>query len=117
MRVCLKNTKTFWIVRPTGFTDKVDGDGYKTGERIPTYDSPFSTTLSFYQTGGTLLNTESGLAKEYEYIAFSSEDTLEENDLVFSTEPTSDYDVTYDFRVDKKINNLNSNRYGLVKRT
>jgi hypothetical protein len=117
LRICLKNTREFWLVRADGYTDKVDGDGYKTGERIPNYTIPTQVTLSFYQLSGNSTIGENGRVEEYEFICYSTDDILKEADLLFETEPTSDFDTTYDYRVEKRIVNLNSNKYGLVKRT
>src|SRR6056297_1968515 len=87
MRVCLKNTKTFWVLREEGYEYAVDVNGYKTGEKTPIFDQPIEVRLNVYQTNGTTNSAENGTVKDYEYVAFSSDDALEVNDLIFLFDP------------------------------
>ena len=52
-----------------------------------------------------------GKVLEYEMLAVSTDATLEKNDLIFLSEPVSDYDTTYDYRVSRILPSLNNNQY------
>lgn len=115
-RTLMKNKTKLWKVSETGVVESVDLSGNFTGDRVKTYSEPVEVFLSMYPTSGDLKQVASGIFAEYDYIAVDTITSLNEMDLLFRTEPTGNYDTTYDFRIGKKVESINTVVYGLKAR-
>lgn len=116
MRGLSKNMTKLWLVSVTGYTDELDGDGNYTGQVIPVRSTPVIKYISLYPNTGSVIHRQFGIDGSYDMVAVSNTVELNETDLLFLTEPTGDYDVTYDYIIDKKMVSLNVFAYGLQKR-
>ncbi len=116
MRTLRRNRKKLWLVRPTGYTDKVDSQGNYTGEKIATYAAPVAIELSTYPRFGQVEYVPQGMGSQFDYYALSTSVELLAGDLIFKEEPTGDYDKTFDFKVSDKLESVNVTRYGLKAR-
>jgi hypothetical protein len=115
MRMQNLNKKTVWVVSVIGYTDKLDGDGFKTGERELQYSTPNKIKLALYPSNGLIATNEKGLVTEYDMTTVTTIE-LNESDLIFLSEPTTDFGKTYDYSVERKLDSLSHNRYGLMRR-
>lgn len=116
MRTLTRNQTKIWVVPRAVSQDVVDGEGNYTGERTTTYGATVETYLSMYPSDGNMNNRSFGTEKSFDMVAVSNSLTLNEKDLIFLSEPVSDYDKTYDYIVKKDMGSLNTNQYGLKKR-
>jgi len=116
MRSLSINQTQLWYVRPNGYTDILDDDGNKTGEKDYTYDGPHQILLTLYPVNGVVLKDSGGKFLEIDYTATSTEVALSKNDLLFKTEPVGDFDTTYDMLVKNILPSLNSYTYLLESR-
>ena len=57
-----------------------------------------------------------GKIVEADVIAVSTVVELDKNDLLFLTEPTTDFDKVYDYRVTRKLTSINGYEYWLEVR-
>jgi len=119
MRTLERNKTKLWYVAYTGEADVVDDDGFKTGEVTKTYSSPSAVYISLYPSSGLIVEQLFGKDASYDMIAVTSQNEriLNKEDLLFLSEPLSNYDTTYDFRVDRVLTSLNGSSYGLRRRT
>lgn len=115
MRTQRLNKTDIWVVSSNGYTDVLDGNGFKTGERELTYSVPQKIKLSLVPTNGRVYTDEKGLIKEFDKTTVTNID-LKVGDLLFLSEPTGEYDSTYDYSIDMKLDSLNINKYGLMRK-
>jgi len=116
MRSLNKNQTQLWYVRPNGFIDVLDSDGYKTGEKEYVYTVPQEIKLTLSPVSGIVILDSGGKFLELDYTATSTEVALSENDLIFDTLPIDNFDKTYTFLVKTVLKSLNSFQYLLEKR-
>lgn len=116
MRTMTRNQTKVWIVPKATMTDVVDENNHYTGEKIPTYGTVIETFLSMYPSDGSINSQTFGIEKSYDMVAVSHGVDLDEKDLIFLSQPTIDYDKTYDYIIDKKMSSVNVIKYGLMKR-
>lgn len=117
MRTLNINKRELWMVRPTGTTDYVNSSGFKTGEKVKTYTEPVKISVNYRSNDGKLAVVGRGLSFEDDLTITSCTVVLEKDDLIFKSEPTSDYDESYDYIVDRISGSINSVTYGLKART
>lgn len=132
MRMLRRNNSHFWVVRTTGYTDKVDGDGNYTGEKIPTFQNPYKIALNTMPVDGTVESAIQGFIGRYDLVGMSMSD-LKEDDLllkvgfnptieadwengVFNPVIIATMDKQYDYKVGQALISLNVRRYGLKAR-
>lgn len=115
MRNQLKN-QTLVSYKPllAGLTERIDNDGYYTGEKVNTY-APIQTirvVVSFQK--GKVYNEQFGLMYEYgASLQHTGPSVLKEGDLVWLQTSTSN---SADYIVKGVIPSLNSTLYHLVKK-
>lgn len=114
MRTLEKNKSPLWYVKQTGLTDKTDSNGFKTGEKIPTYSLPEKIRIQLYPANGAVATEIFGENASLDMIGVSELD-LDETCLFFDTEPViGDYDrPTY--KIERISKSLNSKNYGFRK--
>ena len=111
------NKTTLWISIPTGYTDKLDGDGFNTGERVRTFSTPVEVKITIYPSNGAIIEQLFGKDAKLDMVALSNDVALTKDSLIFLNEPSDNYATTYDYRVDNIRESLNTFQYGLKKRT
>jgi hypothetical protein len=117
MRTLGINKTKLWLVRQTGVTDYIDSDGFKTGEKIKVYSTPSIVYINIYPFGGKIMEQIFGKDYSCDMVGISNEVSLLKDDLLFLTLPTSNYDETYDYRLDAIKPSINTKNYGLKMRT
>lgn len=117
MRTLNKNKQTLWRVDVIGTTPYVDNLGFETGEIINLYSTPTKIEINIYPSYGDVVEQIFGKDQSYDMLAVSNEIELLSSTLLFLTEPISNYDKTYDFRIGKIKKSLNTYNYGLRSRT
>ena len=117
MRTLEKNKVDVWYSNPSSITDEVDSDGNYTGEKIKVYSTYTKTRLMLYPFGGTVLEQIFGKDASLDMVALSNTLSFTKDTLLFLSQPVSNYDVSYDYRVNNIMHSLNTYQYGLIKRT
>lgn len=117
MRNLQRNQTKLWYVSKNTPTDEIDGDGNYTGEKISTYSNPIAIKLGIYPSNSSVNEEIFGKDISFDMIGVSNNIFLNENDLLFLSLPSDNYDITYDYRVTKIAKSLNTYQYGLDKRT
>lgn len=117
MRTLNLNKVKLWYVYPESYEDEIDNEGFYTGEKIKIFSSPVVIFINIYPVSGDI--SEQIFGKDYscDMLGVSNELDLDEFGLLFLTEPTGNYEKTYDYRIDKKLPSLNTFQYGFKKRT
>ena len=135
MRTLRLNESELWLVSPTGYTDKLDENGYRTGEKVLIYSIPERIRISLYPNNGAVKTFGKGVAVEADYLAVTTTFKLKEDDLLFNLDPSAvwgtstypwedmeeawngeyaeDLSKDYDYKVSNILESLNGNRYGL----
>lgn len=116
MRTLERNKITFWCVNAGTETEELDEEGFNTGNLIVGYGTPYQIKIAVAPTNGELMKTIFGEYQNCDKIAVSEKDLLKKGDLLFLTQPTSNYETTYEYSVGLKQSGLNSFYYGLVGR-
>lgn len=115
MRTLELNKQDVWVVDYEGEVDVKDENGYFTGEIETQYSTPIKHRMSLTTANGKVLEESFGLSSDVEVIVVTKI-KLSKQSLIFLSEPTSNYDVTYDYKVTKIIPSINHNQYGLKGR-
>lgn len=116
MRNLNLNLTKLWKVESSGLTDLKDSDGNYTGERIKAYSTPTQIALNIYPSNGTIAEQIFGKDASFDMVAVSNTVVLGKDTLLFLTQPTSNYDTTYDYSVSKINKSKNTYNYGLKGR-
>ena len=116
MRTLELNKVEVWYVETMGEVDLLDEDGYFTGEKEFGFSTPKKIRLSLYPGNGVIGEQLFGTTSNLDMISVSESNLLSKNGLLFYTKPNSDYDTTYDLKVNKILKSLNSYNYGLKGR-
>lgn len=116
MRTLVKNKRPLWLVNITGTTDKTDSDGNYTGEVVPTYSTPVKIMIDYLPSNGAVVEQIFGKDYSCDMVAVSNDVVLTKNSLLFYSQPSSNYDKTYDLKVKDIKPSLNTYYYGLVGR-
>lgn len=117
MRTLNKNKIALWVTSPNTKTRETDSDGNYTGEYITTFKTPTKIYINLYPATGEIVEEIFGKSYDCDMVAVSIDVILDKDTLLFYTQPTSDYNTTYDFRVDRILTSLNNCQYGLKRRT
>jgi hypothetical protein len=67
MRVLERNKQELWYANPTGWQYAVDANGFKTGEKSITYDTPAKTRMSMAISSGANNLGSQGIAEVEPY--------------------------------------------------
>lgn len=116
MRSLRRNMTSLWLVTPTDYVPVTDLDGFKTGEYEYQYSTPVKISMTLNAFDGAITFQPFGKTELYDMYAVTTKYDLDKDSLLYYDEPTSDFDTTYDFKVDKKLKSLNSITYGLKVR-
>jgi len=116
MRTLNLNQTTLWVVKSLSYTDEVDSEGDFTGETIPVYDTPSKIRLSLYPNDGSINKNLLGFIEHIDMFAVSTDVILNNHDMLYLTEPVSDFDTTYEYIVGKRLPSINGYRYLLKGR-
>jgi len=116
MRTLEKNKTSLWLVTSTGYTDKVDIEGNKTGDKVKTFSTPVSVRLSIYPATGEIIEAVFGKDASMDMVAVSTDVVLTKDSLLFETQPSSNYTETYTYKVTNIQHSINGYRYGLSRR-
>lgn len=117
MRTLNKNKVVLWLVEPTGTYEAIDSEGFLTGEIIKQYGTPIKISINLYPSFGEIVEQIFGKDASYDMLAVSNEIILTKESLLFYNEPLTNFDKTYDFRIDDIKKSLNTMNYGLRSRT
>ena len=117
MRTLEKNEIKCWRVYPTIYVDEIDSEGFYTGNKIPSFGIPTEISISMYPFDGSINRQPFGTDCSFDMLATSNNVVLDKDTLLYYTMPTSNFETTYDFRVDKINKSINTYQYGLVART
>lgn len=115
MRTLRLNKKEFWKVSPIGYEEIMDGTLY-TGEKRATFSEPIKIKMNVNPASGLIVSDIEGRTVKAKMMAVSEKDILNAQDLLFVSEPSGNYDTTYDYRVVEILPSLNFFRYGLEMR-
>lgn len=116
MRTLERNKTKLWVVSPAVKTEAVDIDGNPTGEFVSTFGSAVEVKIALYPSNGLIKEEIFGRDYSCDKIAVSGDVVLTKNTLLFLSEPTTNFDTTYDFKVDKINESLNTFQYALRSR-
>jgi len=116
MRNLERNKYSLWYVTETGETREVDDNGHYTGAYIPTYSTPTEIKIALYPSTSNIVEQIFGRDASLDMVAISNDVVLDKDGLLFESEPTSDFDTTYDYRVSSISKSLNTINYGLERR-
>jgi len=116
VRTLARNQTKLWIVSPATKVEALDSDGYRTGEFVSVFTSPTIIYLSLYPSTGSIVEQLFGKDYSPDMLACSNDIVLTKDTLLFLQEPISDYATTYDYKVDKILESLNTYQYGLRRR-
>lgn len=116
MRTLSRNKTKLWVVESIGKTEVTDAEGYYTGEIRKVYSEPKVVYLHLYPSDGMIMEQLFGRDADFSKLAVS-ETLLSKDTLLFLSEPSGDYELTYDYIVERNKQSLNHNNYGLRSRT
>lgn len=116
MRTLEKNKTILWLVNPATYVDVVDDDGFETGERQQTFGTPVEIRIALYPASGRIKEEIFGRDYACDKIAVSNDVILTKDSFLFYSQPTENFDTTYDLIVDKILPSLNTYNYGLRSR-
>lgn len=116
MRTLDRNKTSVWYVTPSQEVELKDDDGYYTGEIGFEFGTPIETRLSLYPANSEIKEQLFGTDASVDMVSVSNEVVLEEDTLIFLSEPIGDYDRTYDYKVSSIMKSLNTYNYGLKGR-
>ena len=116
MRTQRINETSLWIVNVLSYDDVKDLDDNFTGEKEAVYDTPTKIRLSMYPNDGNILKDLVGDLGNFDYLAVSCKYNLTKDTLLFKTEPSSNFDTTFDYKIVRILDSLNGNRYLLESR-
>lgn len=111
------NQTKFWAIDPASKTEAVDSAGFKTGEFVTTFGTPYEIYLSVYPNIGAIVAQIFGKDYSPDNLAVSNSVDLQKDTLLFLSQPVANYATTYDYRIDKRMASLNTFQYGLKART
>lgn len=117
MRSLEKNMTTLWKVSELGMQNEIDSDGNLTGSKIMTFSIPTKIGIELVPSTSDIVQKLFGTDASFDMISSSVGVVLKEHDLLFYSEPTSNFSTTYDYSVSSIAKSLNSFVYGLEKRT
>ena len=119
MRTLEKNKQTLYTVVATGFEDVKDSDGNYTGEKIKTYSDVSVVHINIFPSNGEILLRLFGVDYNCDMIATSTDLVFTKGTLIFKDDPSDyapNYDVHYDYILDRISQSLNVYVYGLKGR-
>ena len=132
MRMLTRNGSQYWLLRILSYTDKIDGSGNMTGEKVPVFANPLKFTMNVMPVDGMIESAVQGFIGRYDLIGICQFD-LKENDMLLKVgfNPTIESDwedgiyspsviatipKIYDYKVGQALVSLNVKRYGLKAR-
>ena len=127
MRVLERNKQDIWYANPTGFVYAEDSNGFKTGEKTISYETPVKTRMSMaISSGANNLGSQGiaevepyGISTGYTHRAVTEDLNCsmgEESRVWFGIEPTrivivdgkeTEIPVSHNFEVVRKAKSLN----------
>lgn len=113
MRSLNLNKTSLWRVDINSKTEIKDDDGYFTGDYVIEYSTPTKIALHLYPSNSEITKKLFGIDDSFDMIANSNEIVLNQDTLLFLSEPSDNYDSTYDYSVSSISKSLNSYNYGL----
>lgn len=116
MRTCEKNKVDIWYTSNPTFIEEVDEDGFFTGNTIMTYPNPSKYKIGLYPSGGKIIQEIFGTSCNFDMVSVDMGERFNKDTLIFLSEPTLDYDSTYDYRVSDLRRSLTLTYYGLKRR-
>ena len=109
------NKQPLWTTFPTHEIDDVDMDGNFTGHKTKIYGTPVPINLNLYPSTGDITEQIFGKNITVDMIAVSSDVELNEDSIIFLSNPS---DISkYDYFVTAIKRSKNVFNYGLRKRT
>lgn len=115
MRTLELNKQKLWVVDVVGETEVVDSEGFYTGEVEDTYTTPYEIYVNLFPYNNKIHGELFGISEKLDMIAIGDDLDLKYNSLLFTEEPTTDYDVNYTYKVNKIAKSLNVTQYGLAR--
>lgn len=116
MRTLERNKTNIWYVNTGELQDVKDEDGNYTGETKVGYGEPIQSKLHLYPASGDVKERMFGKDVDIDMVTVSESVVLKKDTLIFLSEPTGEYDKTYDYKVKYILKSLNSYQYGLKGR-
>jgi hypothetical protein len=117
MRTLEINKTKLWKVTPLSKVEIVDENGFLTGEYTTTFSTPVIIYIGLYPANGKIKTELFGKDYQCDKLALSNKVVLTQSDLLFLSTPVSNYESTYDYRIDKINESLNTYNYALRNRT
>lgn len=116
MRTLNRNKTKLWYVTKLSPIDVTDADGNFTGEVISNYSLPVPIEITLYPSNGKIIEQIFGKDVSFDMVAVSTDILLDANTFLFLTEPSSNFETTYTYRIDFIKKSLNVIQYGLRSR-
>ena len=116
MRDLERNRTSLWMVLPIEKVDIIDSDGFFTGEKTTVYSTPTKISISLYPADGKLVEEIFGRDVILDKIGISTSLDLVKEAYFYTTEPTSNFDTTYDYILSNIKPSLNVTNYGFKRR-
>lgn len=113
MRSLNLNKTKLWKVTQIGVEEKVDSDGFFTGEFLKKYGTPQIVYIALYPANGDIVEQIFGKDASLDMMAVSTNEIFAKDDLIFTSTPTVDYDKNYSYKVESISKSLNVFNYGL----
>ena len=110
--LCLnRNKQAVWYSLYKGVTDVTDSNGYKTGEKTKTYDSPVKIMVNISASRGSAITEGFGVNEDYDRTIVTNDMTCpisETTRLWVDADPTGNTPDPYDYKVVRVAKSLNS---------
>lgn len=117
-----QNRQKIWYAEFSGYTDALDDNGYKTGEKIKSYTEPQSFLIYVAPSRGDTVNMPFGLSRDYTNVMSTCDlscPITEDSVLWIGISPYSSdesvADVPHNYTVERVAKGLNTILYA-VKR-
>lgn len=117
MRLLERNKRYIWFSNYLGQEEVVE-DGKYTGEFVFKYSSPYKIKVNFMPISNYIKKYDFGDASSVSMVIITDKDIFKEDTVFFEQEPdpNDDFSSTYDYKVVKIVETLNTYSIGIKKR-
>ena len=115
--LCLnRNKQAVWYALYKGVTDVTDSNGYKTGEKTKSYETPVKIMVNVSASKGSAITEGFGVNEDYDRTIVTNDMTCpisETTRLWVDADPTKTVPDPYDYKVMRVAKSLNSITYAI----
>jgi len=114
MRTLNRNKTVLYVVEPSSYVDEVDSDGNFTGEKQMVQGATYQIEIMIYPSNGYITEKLFGTEQSFDCSGVTDTIDIPKGSLLYNVLPTSNFDTTFDYKVDAKQKSINGFLYGLV---